>query len=192
MLYTCKFGSFFGYLSLSLVLLIDGRKESTTDAYKNWKKKSEDIRKDLEMYYKPNPSIVKQLPVETELKILSENGISNYYNNCYISVIIHSLFGTAIAKFFPSSSNYSPSIQKAVDVCKSKIRCPKRVEERLNKTKLGVNLIDQFKILSKDLMRTLLKEKMHQDAIEFLGNLLKHYEEYTISLVVLSAHFSTF
>ena len=106
--------------------------------------------------------------------------------------MIHSLFGTAIAIFFPNSSNYSPSIQKAVDVCKSKIRCPKRVEERLNKTKLGVNLIDQFKILSKDLMRTLLKEKMHQDAIEFLGNLLKHYEEYTISLVVLSAHFSTF
>ena len=62
------------------------------------------------MYYKPNLSIMKQLPVETELKILSENGTSNYYNNCYISVIIHSLFGTAIAEFFPSFSNYSPSI----------------------------------------------------------------------------------
>ena len=30
------------------------------------------------MYFKPNPSIVKQLPAETELKILSENGILNY------------------------------------------------------------------------------------------------------------------
>ena len=38
------------------------------------------------MYYKPNPSIVKQLPVVTELKILSKNGIPNYYNNCYISL----------------------------------------------------------------------------------------------------------
>ena len=89
------FGSFFGNLSLRLVLLINGSK----DAYENWKKKSKDIKKDLEMYYKPNPSIVKQLPVATELKILSKNGISNYYNNCYISVIIHSLFGTAIANF---------------------------------------------------------------------------------------------
>ena len=178
-----KFASFFGYLSLSSVLLIDGSKESITDAYKNWKKKSENIKKDLEMYYKPNPSIVKQLPVVTELKILSKNGISNYYNNCYISVIIHSLFGNAIANFFPSSSNYSPLIQKALDVCKSKIRCPKRVEERLNKRKLGVNLTDQLKILSKDLMGTLLKEKMHHDAIEFLENFLKNYDEYILDWI---------
>ena len=72
----------------------------------------------------------------TELKILSKNGISNYCINCSISVVIHSLFGTAVTKSFPSFSNYnSPAIQKAVDVCKSKIRCPKRVEERLNKRK---------------------------------------------------------
>ena len=94
-------------------------------------------------------------------------------------MIIHSLFGTVIAKFFPGSSNYSPSIQKAVDVCKSKIRCPKRVEERLNERKLGVNLTDQLKILSKDLMGTLLKDG---DAIEFLGNLLKHYDEYILDI----------
>ena len=103
-------------------------------------------------------------------------------------MIIHSLFGTVIAKFFPSSSKYSPSIQKAVDVCKSKIRCPKRVEERLSKRKLGVNLTDQLKILSKELMGTLLKEKMHHDAIEFLGNLLKHYDEYILDI---ADHFQT-
>ena len=146
---------------------------------KNRKKKSEDIKKDLEIYYKFNPSFVKQLPVVTELKILSKNGISNYYNNCYISVIIHSLFGTAIAKLSPSSSNYSPSIQKAVDVCKSKIRCTKRVEERLNKRKLRANLNDQLKILSKDLVGTLLKERMHHDANQFLGNLSNHCDEHT-------------
>ena len=134
------------------------------------------------MYYKPNPSIVKQLPVVTEMKILSKKSISNYCNICYRSVITHSLFATAIAKFFPGSSNYSPSIQKAVVVCKSKIRCPKIVEERLTKRKLGVNLTDQLKILSKDLMGALLKEKMHHDAIEFLGNLLKHYDKYMLDI----------
>ena len=34
------FGSFFGYLSLSLVLLINGSKESITDASENWEKKA--------------------------------------------------------------------------------------------------------------------------------------------------------
>ena len=77
------------------------------------------------MYFKPNPSIVKQLPVETELKILSENGILNYYNNCYISVIIHSLFGTAIAKFFPSYSNYiAPHYKKQLMYVKAKLDVP--------------------------------------------------------------------
>ena len=134
------------------MLLTYGDKESITNASENWKKKSEDIKNDLEMYYKPNPSIVKQLPVVTKLKILSKYRFSNCSNNCYISVIIYSLFETAIAKFSPSSFNYSPSIQKAVDICKSKSRCPKRVEDTLNKRKLGVNLTDQLKILSKDLM----------------------------------------
>lgn len=132
------------------MLLTYGDKESITNASENWKKKSEDIKNDLEMYYKPNPSIVKQLPVVIKLKILSKYRISNCSNN--ISVIIYSLFETAIAKFSPSSFNYSPSIQKAVDICKSKIRCPKRVEDTLNKIKLGVNLTDQLKILSNDLM----------------------------------------
>ena len=51
---------------------------------------------------------------------------------------------------FPISSNYSPSVQKAVVVCKSKVRCPRRIEERLNKRKLGVNLTDhQLKIYIK-------------------------------------------
>ena len=132
------------------MLLTYGDKESITNASENWKKKSEDIKNDLEIYYKPNPSIVKQLPVVIKLKILSKYRISNCSNN--ISVIIYSLFETAIAKFSPSSFNYSPSIQKAVDICKSKIRCPNRVEDTLNKIKLGVNLTDQLKILSNDLM----------------------------------------
>ena len=73
-----KFGSFFGCLSLSSVSLIDESKESITNAYENCKKKSEDIKHDLEMYFKPNPSIMKKLLVMTELKILSKKGILNY------------------------------------------------------------------------------------------------------------------
>ena len=58
----------------------------------------------------------------------------------------------------------------------------------MNKRKLGVNLTDQLKILSKDLVETLLKEKMHHDSNEFLGNLLKHYDEYILDI---ADHFQT-
>ena len=60
------------------------------------------------------------------------------------------------SKFLPSCCNCSPSIQKAVEVCKSKIRCAKRVEERLSKVKLGANLMDQLK-KSKHLMWAFLR-----------------------------------
>ena len=36
-----------------------------------------------------------------------------------------------MAKYLPGCSNYIPSIQKAVEVCKSKIRCSKSVKEQL-------------------------------------------------------------
>ena len=58
----------------------------------------------------------------------------------------------------------------------------KKSRRKVEQKKLGVNLSDQLKILSKDLMGTLLKEKMHHDAIEFLGNLLKHYDEYILDI----------
>ena len=54
-------------------------------------KKVEDIKTDLEKYFKSSASVVKQLPDATEIKILTKNSISNYFNKCYISIIIHSL-----------------------------------------------------------------------------------------------------
>ena len=41
------------------VLFIDWSKESVKSTYENWKEK-----KDLEKYFKPNPSIVKKLPIK--------------------------------------------------------------------------------------------------------------------------------
>ena len=46
----------------------------------------------------------------------------------------------------------------------------------LGKRKLGVYLTDQLKVSSKDLMGT-------HDVIEFLGNLLKHYDKNILDIV---------
>ena len=76
-------------------------------------------------------------------------------------------------KFLPASSNCNLSIQKAVNACKTLIRRVKQVQERLSKWKLNVNLTDQLKIFSKDLMGTLLREKMHHNAIQFFFNFIE-------------------
>ena len=52
--------------------------------------------------------------------------------------------------------------------------------KRFNKRKTGVNLSKQFKTFPECLMNSSLKLKEHHDAIEFLGNLLKHYDNETI------------
>ena len=48
------------------------------------------------------------------------------------------------------------------------------------KWKTGINLSKQFKTFSECLMNSSLKLKEHHDAIEFLGSLLKHYDNKTI------------
>ena len=174
----CKFGSFFWYLPLSSVTLIDGNKETLKNVFINWKSKSEEIKKNMESYQKPNSSIFTHLPTAKDITILSKTGISNYYNNCYISAIIHSIFGTVIAKYIPTSSNMNSPVLKTFDECKRKVVC--QMVKRSNKRKIGINLSKQFKIFSECLMKSSLKLKEHHDAIEFLGNLIKHYENETI------------
>ena len=65
------------------------------------------------------------------------------------------------------------NIQRNFQIC---------ISVALNKRKIGVDLTYQLKILSKDLMGALLKEKMHRDAIEFRGNLLKHCDGYILDI----------
>ena len=59
-----------------------------------------------------------------------------------------------MTKFLPGCSNSNSSIQKAVEVCKNKIGCFKKIKEQLSKRRLGAYLTDQLKISSKDLMGT--------------------------------------
>ena len=115
-----------------------------------------------------------------DITMLSKTGISNYYNNCYMSVIIHSIVGTALAKYIPTPSNISSPVPKAFDECKKKVTC--QMVKRFNKRKTGINISKQSKTFSECLMNSSLKLKVHHDAIEFLGKLLKHYDNETIEI----------
>ena len=115
-LYVCpccifrEFGSFFGYLSLSSVTLIDGNNETLKNAFINCKSKSEEIKKNMESHQKPNSSILTHLPTVNDITILSKTGIYNYYNSCYMSAIIHSILRTVIAKDITTSSNINSPV----------------------------------------------------------------------------------
>ena len=165
-------------MSLSSVTLIDGNKETLKNAFINSKSKSEDIKKNMESYQKPNSSISTYLSTANDITILSKTGISNYYNDYYVSVIIHSILETVIAKCIPTSSNMNSPVLKAFDECKRKVAC--QMVKRSNKRKIDINVIKQFKTFSECLMNSSLKLKQHHDATELLGNLLKHYENETI------------
>ena len=77
----------------------------------------------MESYKKPNSSILMHLPTANDITMLSKTSISNYYNNFYMSVIIHSILGTVIAKYIPTPANISSPVLKAFDECKKKVAC---------------------------------------------------------------------
>ena len=116
----------------------------------------------MESYQRSNSSILMHLPTANDITI-SRTGISNYYNNCYMGVIIHSIFGTVITKYIPTLSNISFPVLKAFDECKKKVTL--QMVKRFNKRKTGINLSKQFKIFSECLMNSSSKLKEHHDAI---------------------------
>ena len=77
---------------------MDGNKETLKMPLYIGKSNSEEIKKSMESYQRSNSSILMHLPTANDITILSRAGISNYYNNCYMGVIIHSILGTVITK----------------------------------------------------------------------------------------------
>lgn len=49
-----------------------------------------------------------------DIAVLSNTDISNCYNNCYMSLIIHSVFGTVIVKYITTLNNISSPVLKAL------------------------------------------------------------------------------
>ena len=122
----------------------------------------------MESYQKPNSSIFKNLLKTTDITILSKAGISNYYNNFYLSVIIHSILRT-VAKYISTSSNMNSPILKVFDECQRNVAF--QMVKKSNKRKIGFILSKQFKNFSECLMNYSLKLKEYHEAIEFCNNM---------------------
>ena len=113
-------------------------------------------------------SIFKNLLRATDIIILSKKGISNYYNNFYLSVIIYSLLRT-VAKCISTSSNMNSPILKVFDECQRNVAF--QMVKQSNKRKIGFILSNQFKNFSECLMNYFLKLNKYQKAIEFSNNM---------------------
>lgn len=72
------------------------------------------------MLHKLNCSILNHLPRKDKFLIHSKIGIAEYYKNCYISAVIHSLPDTAIQVYTRFLTHDTPT-QIVVYDCKTKI-----------------------------------------------------------------------
>ena len=98
----------------------------------------------------------------------SKNGIANYFNNCYMSVIVQSLLGTVVQRFIPSILEYPSEVASVLDSCQKTLS-----GENNNNS---VNLSREFSLLSEKIMSIDL-QKEHNDAFEFL----ERFIDFTIS-----------
>ena len=60
----------------------------------------------------------------------SKNGITNYYNNCYMSVIVQSLLGTVVKRFIPSILEYPSEVVSALVSCQKKVIRKEQEQQR--------------------------------------------------------------
>ena len=78
------------------------------------------------------------------LQIHSKRGIRNSYNNCYLSVVIQSIMGTELYKFFPSELETPINITRVLWRCRNML-CP-------GENRRVVNMKDDFMIFSSEIM----------------------------------------
>ena len=76
------------------------------------------------------PEIFKNVSIPKEhasqdvlLPIRSKQGIRNYYNNCYLSVVIQSIIDTKLYKFFQSELEAPTNIVQALWICRNMLCC---------------------------------------------------------------------
>ena len=96
--------------------------------------------------------------------VKSNNGIPNYFINCYMLVIAQSLLGKMFQCFIPSILEYSSEVVSALDSCQKKL-------SRENKSN-SISLSREFSLLSEKLMLIDLQKKQHKHAFEFLERLI--------------------
>ena len=109
----------------------------------------------------PLQSHYRVLPKQEEMVVASKNDILNYFNNCYISVVIQSLVGTVCQRFIPSTLESDSQLISVLNVCHNKLTMTVKDSR--------VNLSKEFAMLPKQILDEDLRD---HDAFELLEKLL--------------------
>ena len=109
----------------------------------------------------PLQSHYRVLPKQEEMVVASKNDILNYFNNCYISVVIQSLVGTVCQRFIPSTLKSDSQLISVLNVCHNKLTMTVKDSR--------VNLSKEFAMLPKQILDEDLRD---HDAFELLEKLL--------------------
>ena len=85
------------------------------------------------------------------LSIHSKQGISNSYNNFYLSVVIQSIIGTELCKFFQSELEAPANIIRALLRCRNMLCC--------GESRRVVNLKNNFMTIWREVVHGILNDK---------------------------------
>ena len=140
--------------------MFDVSQDFIKEQYKKWSALSSYNKIDIRYLAFPRPSTYCILPTQGQMLVKSKNGIANYFNNCYMSVIVQSLLGTVVQRFIPSILENPSEVVSVLDSCQKKLSG----ENKSN----SVNLSKEFSFLSEKIMSVDLQKKEHNDAFEFL------------------------
>ena len=111
----------------------------------------------------PRAHHYRMLPRAEDILVTSKSGIWNFFNNCYLSVIIHTLLGTVCQRFLSSTFENPNAIVSTFHSCRKKISSS---EED------AVNLTREFNFFTENISSEDLKRKKFHDAVEFLDRLI--------------------
>ena len=172
--------SFHHFVSRAAYCMFDVSQNFIKKQYKKWSALSSYNKIDIIYLTFPCPSTYCISPTQEQMLVKSKNGIANYFNNCYMSVIVQSLLGAVVQRFIPSILEYPSEIVSVLDSCSKKLSG----ENKSN----SVNLSREFSLLSEKSMSIDLQKKEDNDAFEFLERLI----DFIISKNPLSDEYLTY
>ena len=135
-----------------------------SNLFHNWNKFPDNLEKDCKNVSIPMEHHCGSPSQHVFLPVHSKPGIRNSYNNCYLSVVIQSIMGTELYKFFPSELEAPTNIIRALWRCRNMLCC--------GENRRVINLKDDFMIFSREVMHGNLNDKMQHYAFEFYENLI--------------------
>jgi len=147
-------------------------KESIESFIDTWSHFDSETKLFYENLVYPLPLHYSNLPKQQESNFSLNKGIKNEYNNCFMSVVLHSLLGTSVIKFIPSQSECPTAVVKSIHACRKEL-------QRENSRK-PIDLKEHLNVLSTKVLNTDLMKKIQHDCLEFMEKLIDGFLEDSI------------